>query len=185
MRNLRLRLLAVAVVAGAAVGCSAVQTPTATVRNAQLGNVTSDGVTLNLDMLVNNPNPVEIPLSDADYTLALSGTKVLDGTVSPKGSLPANGSLPVSVPVKIAWNDLLKARDAITATGGDVPYTFSGDLKLGGAAKGIPLLGEKKVPLSYSGTLPLKQAINNPMTIMQSPAARELARQVLGGRFGL
>lgn len=177
-------LLLVALVFG--VGCNAVQSPTAMVRGAQLGKVTPEGMMLNLDMTVSNPNAVSIPLTKMSYDMRLGGAdgaKLLDGTANPSTSIPANGSAPVTVPVQIRWEDLLNVKDALVSGGGNVPYTLSGKLSAGG---GIPLIGEQSVPLSYSGTLPLKEALRDPQALVQSPAARELARRVLGqvGGFG-
>lgn len=160
------------------VGCSAVQRPTAIIQSANLGEITADGLTLDLDLLVANPNAFSIPLTKTDYAVSVGGAKLLDGTADPKTTLPANGSVPIKLPLRIAWADLLKAEDAIVRSGGDVPFTLSGKLGVGG---GIPLLSDQSVPLSYSGTIPLRQALRDPRTILNSPAARQLARRVLGG----
>lgn len=160
------------------VGCNSVQKPTATVQSAQLGQVTPEGMTLNLGLLVSNPNAMAIPLTKTGYKLELAGVKVLDGSADPKTNIPANGSAPVTLPISIKWQDMLKARDALIQTGGDVPYTLSGDLNFN---TGLPLIGDQTIPLSHTGRLPLRQALSDPQVLMKSPVARELAQAILGG----
>lgn len=164
--------------------CSAIEKPTASVRGASLGQITSTGMTLNVDVLLNNPNAVALPLTKTGYALSLSGTKILDGSAEPTGSIPAKGSLPVTLPITIVWEDLLKAEQEIIASRGDVPYTLSANLGVG-TNTGIPLFDSQSIPLSYSGTLPLKEALRDPVALLKSPAARSLAQKILSSRFGL
>src|SRR5678815_308569 len=79
--------------------CSQVQKPTASLRSADVGAITTDGFTANFALDVHNPNAFELPLTDADYALALGGVQVTKDTIKPGGSIPANGSTPVTIPV--------------------------------------------------------------------------------------
>jgi LEA14-like dessication related protein len=159
--------------------CSAVQQPTASLNSADIGAVTTDGFTVNFDLGVNNPNAFELPLTDADYALSLGGVRVIDDDVSPGGSIPAGGTGNVVVPVRLSFDSLLKAQRAITESGGDVPYAFEGALgfkSAGGlAALGIP----NRIPLRFSGTLPLRRLLADPQVLLNSPAARKLAQRGL------
>lgn len=171
-------------VAGVAGGCAAtnVQRPTATFQSVNLGEVTPDGFRMNFVMNVDNPNSVALPVSTADYQLGVAGVRVIsDETTLDKG-LAANSTTPVTVPVMVRFDDLLKARTALVKSGGDVPFEFSGNLQFRGMGW---LPGQDvKVPLQYKGTLPLKRVLSDPEALLQSPAARELAQQILGGVFG-
>jgi LEA14-like dessication related protein len=155
--------------------CSQVQRPTASLRSADVGAVTTDGFTANFALDVDNPNSFELPLTDADYALSLGGVQVTDGTVKPGGSIPGKGSTPVTIPVRLSFERLLKAEEAIRAGGGDVPYELDGALGFSGgsglAALGIPT----KIPLKYSGTLSLRKVFADPTVLLNSPAARRLA----------
>src|SRR3954454_19931204 len=102
--------------------CSSVQKPTASLRSADVGAITAEGFTANFDLDVHNPNAFALPLTNADYGLSLGGVKVVKDTVKPEGSIPAGGSKPLSIPVRLSFQDLLKAEEAIRAGGGDVPY---------------------------------------------------------------
>ena len=167
----------------AAPGCSSLtglQRPTASVTGMALGEVDARGFTMNFDVDLDNPNGVALPLAAADYALGLGGVEVLDGKANPSGSVPARGSRRVTLPVSVAFEDLLSAEQAIRDTGGDVPYDLSGGLSFD---TGNPLLGSLRVPLRYSGTLPLKRILSDPQALLQSDAARKLAAQVLGQFF--
>lgn len=165
--------------------CSAVgglERPTATVKSMSLGEVTRAGLTMNFAVDVANPNKFDVPVTDSDYALKLAGVKVLDGKAKPDGALPAGGTRSLVVPVALTFENLLAAESALVKTGGNVPYALDAGLTVGG---GSALLGQSlRLPLNYSGTLPLKDVLSDPKVLMQSPAARALAQKVLGKAFG-
>jgi LEA14-like dessication related protein len=155
--------------------CSQVQKPTASLRSADVGAITADGFTANFALDVHNPNAFEVPLTNADYALALGGVPVTKDTIKPGGSIPANGSTPVTIPVRLSFESLLKAEEAIRAGGGDVPYELDGALGFSGGS-GLASLGiPTKIPLKYSGTLPLRKVFSDPTVLLNSAAARRLA----------
>jgi LEA14-like dessication related protein len=161
--------------------CSSVQRPTATLQSADIGAVNAEGFTVNFAVDVANPNAVALPLTDANYALSLGGVKVVDDKVSPGGSIPAGGSTGVMIPVRLRFEDLLKAERAIRAGGWDVPYAFDGALGFTGAG-GLASLGvPARIPLRYSGTLPLRKVFADPAVLLNSPAARRLAGKGLEG----
>jgi LEA14-like dessication related protein len=164
-------------------GCAAlnVQKPTAAVTGMAVRGVDADGFTLDFAVDVSNPNGFTLPLSDADYTLGVGGVEVLDGKASPNRSIPANGTLAVAVPVTVAFENLLKAETAIRDSGGNVPYDLAGGLSFD---TGSPLAGKVRVPLRYSGTLPLRRILSDPEALLRNPAAKRLAASVLGRFFG-
>ncbi len=165
-----------------AVGCSAlnVQKPTAAVTGMAVQDVTATGFTMDFGVDLANPNAVALPLTTADYKVGLAGATVADGKATPEGTIPAKGTRSVTVPVTLTYEQLLAAEQAIVAGGGTVPYALDGGLSFG--TKG--LFGDVRVPVSYQGTLDVKQIVNHPQAVMQSPAARKLAQDLLGGMFG-
>ncbi len=165
------------------VGCSAlnVQRPTAAVTGMTVQNVTAAGFTMNFGVNLTNPNAVALPLSGADYKLAVGGVGVADGRATPDEILPANGTAAVSVPVAVTFESLLAAERSIVGGGGNVPYALDGGLSFGTKN---PLLGDVRVPIASTGTLPLRDVLNNPQAVAQSPAARQLAQALLGNLFG-
>jgi LEA14-like dessication related protein len=161
--------------------CSAIRRPTASFRSMAVQNVDSEGFTMNFDLMLNNPNAVSLPLSNADYKLSFAGIKVLDGQAKPEGSIPANGSLALQLPVKVTYENLLAAEQAIASGNAKIPYAFDGGLSVGGGGGGQMLLGQSaRVPLNYSGTLDLSEILSRSRAALTSPAARKLAAKALG-----
>lgn len=163
-------------------GCSTLQQPTASFRSASVGEVTSRGFTLNVDVDLRNPNAVTLPLTQGDYSIALAGVRVIDRSrVSPEGSLPANGSRAVTIPVALTFENLLAAEEAVRRGGGTIPYRLDAALEFD---SGMPLLAPLRVPFDYEGSLDVKELLRrNWSTILNSPAAQRLARETLGN-FG-
>lgn len=75
----------------------------------------------------------------------------------------------------MTYEILLTAANAIRK-GGDVPYSLEAALVL---SRGNSLLGPMKVPVRHAGTLQLGPMLRDPMILLRSPAAHELARKVL------
>jgi LEA14-like dessication related protein len=183
-----LRTIRIAIVlplAMLACACSSIQKPTATFESAHVGEVTPEGLTLNFQLGLKNPNAFALPVGDADYTFAVSGVEILEGEAKPAGTLPANGSTSVTLPVKVTFSKLLEARDAIAKSGGNIPYRFTGGLSVGEGGGVGALVGKSaRIPLEYEGKLPLADLLKDPAILLRSPAARELAQKVLGGMMG-
>ena len=181
------RAAAVLFVALLGTGCAAlnVKQPTASIRSADVQDLTADGLTVNFDVNVQNPNSVAIPLSAAKYKLAFSGVEVLSDEAKPDASIPANGSVPVKLPVHLNFQRLLGAEQAIARSGGDVPYSFDGTLEFTpGKLAGLPISQPVRVPVKYSDTLRLREmllrAARDPQ-LLSNPDAQRLIRSVVGG----
>lgn len=157
------------------IGCSAlnVQSPTAKVTGMNLRDIDTQGFTMDFAVDLGNPNAVALPLAAVDYKLDLAGTGLADGKMNPGKSIPANGSQAVTVPVRLTYENLIAAEGAIRKVGWNIPYKLAGGVAVD---TGNPLVGQVRVPLEYSGDLPLKQLLDSPMTLLQSPAARQLAQ---------
>ena len=164
-------------------GCAAlnVQKPTANVTGMSLQGVTAQGFIMNFAVSVTNPNSIALPLAAADYKLGVGGANLLDGNAKPEGSLPANGSRAIALPVTVTFENLLVAEKAIQAGGGNIPYDLSGGLTFD---TGTPLLGQLRVPLTYNGTLSLREILKDPKALFGSDAAKKLAALVMGRFFG-
>jgi len=180
----RTTLLSLVLCCAATTGCtslSGVQKPTASVTAMTLGEVDAHGFTMNFGVNVANPNATALPLAGTDYKLSIGGVGVLNGKTKGQGKIPAKGSRDVTVPVSVAFENLLSAEQAVRDSGGDVPYDLQGGLSFD---TGNPLVGSLRVPLRYSGTLPLKRVLSDPEALLRSEAARKLAGEVLGRFFG-
>ena len=164
-------------------GCAAlnVQKPTAAVTGMSLAGVDAEGFILDFAVDVSNPNRFALPLASADYELGVGGVEVLEGAASPHRSIPANGTLGVTLPVTVAFDNLLRAESAIRDTGGNVPYDLAAELSFD---TGNPLAGAVRVPVRHSGTLPLRRVLSDPEALLRNPAAKKLAASLLGRYFG-
>jgi LEA14-like dessication related protein len=162
------------------VGCANLnlQKPTAAITAMNLQGADANGFTMNFDVDIKNPNSIALPLSAADYKLGLAGVNVLQGNANPGGSVPGNGSKTVTLPVTVTYENLLAAEQGIVKSGGNVPYALDGGLSLD---TGSPLAGKLRVPLQYSGTLPLRDILNNPQALLHNAAAQKLAKELVGG----
>jgi LEA14-like dessication related protein len=164
------------------VGCADLnlQRPTASVNGMAVQNVNASGFTMNFDVDVKNPNALELPIGAADYKLGLTGVNVVNGSATPAGAIPAGGSQRVTLPVMLTYENLLAAEQGIVKSGGNVPYSLDAGLSFN---TGNPIFGSLRVPIQYSGTLPLKDILKNPQALMQNPAAQKLAKQLIGSFF--
>lgn len=163
-------------------GCAAVEKPTATFRGMDVAEVTPRGFTMNVDLDVHNPNAVSLPLTGAEYTLSLGGVDVVENSkIRPEARIPAHGTGPVTIPIPVSFENLLAASKGIRQGGGKVQWGVDAGLNF---ETGLPILGTQRVPLRHEGTLDVRELLSkNWGTILTSPAARELAQQVLGGMF--
>ena len=177
-----MRALLIVMLSFVGLGCSSlsIAKPTASIKGMSVKDINTTGFTMNFDVDVANPNTVELPLSNADYKLSLGGVKVVDGKAKPGGVIPAKGSQAVAVPVTLTYENLLAAKNAIVKSGGNIEYALDGGLSVD---TGNSLFGSLRVPLQYSGTLPLKDILNNPSILLQSPAAQKIAKEILGSIF--
>ena len=124
------------------------QRPTASITGMSVQGVDERGFTMDFDVDVTNPNSSAIPLTAADYRIGLGGVDVAEGKAKPQGSIPAGGTRNVKLPVTLTYENLLAAKQGIVKSGGNVPYALDGGLTFN---TGVPLLGDKRVPLRYAG----------------------------------
>jgi LEA14-like dessication related protein len=163
-------------------GCAnlSLRRPTASFRSMSVDDVTGRGFTMNVDVDVENPNSVALPLAGLDYSLDLEGIEVNQrGKVRGSSRIPASGSETITVPVPVTFANLLQAEEAIRRGGGDVSYRLDAGLSFD---TGTPLLGDLRVPFEHRGTLSVQKILRqNWGAILSSPEARRLAQRVLGG----
>lgn len=127
------------------------RTPEASVDGARIAGLDFNAAQLLVHVRVDNPNPVRINVAGLDYELRLDGERALAGDSGERAEIPARGSGLLAVPITLAYDDLyervagLRGRDAV-----DYAIDF-------GVTVDVPLLGERRVPASASGTMPIPQ----------------------------
>lgn len=161
-------------------GCSTVQKPTASYKSMAIKDVTASGFTLAVDVDVQNPNSVALPLANAEYSLSLAGVNVVkNAKIKPASNVPANGSSTVTIPVPVTFENLLSVEQSIRRGNGDIKYGIDAGLDFD---TGLPVLGVQRVPFTHEGNLNVKELLTANMgTILTGSSARKLAEKVLGG----
>ena len=165
-------------------GCASVKPPAVRATGGEFLGLTDGGLRLGVDLEVANPNDLALPITGVGYTLFAEGVRVVrgDADFADGQALPANGSAALQLPVEVQWSDLLAARDALSASGGDFGYELRGDARFrppGAVTSLIPM----SVPFEYRGTLPLGQALRDPQLLVD-PDARKLAAALFGSVLG-
>ena len=126
--------------------------PTASFQNLSLSDIGMEALTLGLELKVDNPYGVALPIDQLGYQLASGATPFLTGETSPGVSIPAHGSKSLTLPLTVKYSELLNLVAGIRP-GSVVPYTANLDVGVN-----APGLGPIKLPLKKEGELPVPTA---------------------------
>jgi LEA14-like dessication related protein len=121
--------------------------PNARLVGASFGGLSAESVRLDLDVEVDNPYAVDLPVARIDAAFARDADPIFETSVEPDAPIPASGSRRLTVPVSIRFVDLVTAVAGLEL-GGTMPYRV--DLALGFDAPGV---GPVEIPLRHSGEL--------------------------------
>lgn len=103
-----------------------------------------------LNLRVQNPNSVTIPISGLDYQVNLGGSEFARGVSATSFSLPANGEDVVQIEVSTNLLDSARHVYSLLKSGEDkVDYGLSGNIKVD-----LPFV--KSLPFSRSGQVDLR-----------------------------
>lgn len=146
-------------------GCTVVETvlgedrPSASISGVRFADLSTEDVSLEFDVNVNNPYPLALPLLNTTYSLASGEESFMNGQADLQGSVPAGGSRTVTVPARVNFMRLLDAVKGVRP-GQVVPYAAQIDLGID-----VPGLGEQTLPVRKEGELPVpttpKVDVNN------------------------
>ena len=133
-------------------GCATPQPPAVTPEVARVVKVTGQGVELAVTLSVKNPNGFALDAHEVEGTLIVEGGQKLGtGRANPKRSIPAHGTGTVESQVRVAWDDVSALQKFLTRE--SVPYTFKGNVTLGGDTLHLTL------PFEMQGTLTREQLL--------------------------
>ena len=128
--------------------------PSAFVKNGRVSNLTADALTLTLDVEVENPYAVALPLTAMDYAFSFSGQRnvapLLKGMMDSPGSIPAKDSKVLQVPVQVGYQELLNAVKGLKP---GMVAVYKADLNL--LADMPPRREPLRLPISYRGEVPV------------------------------
>ncbi|MEL0636893.1 LEA type 2 family protein [Marinomonas sp. TI.3.20] len=139
-------------------GCSSLQKtldvhkPTASVTGVSIGSLSTDSVTLLLDVDVKNPNVFPLKTAGFDLGLLVNGNNIAKVNQPDSSlSLPAKGSNSVRLPVTLTFDQLLKSVSGLKGQK-QLDYAVEGDVAIN-----LPVLGDLKMPVEFAGQLPIPQ----------------------------
>jgi LEA14-like dessication related protein len=164
-----------------AAGVSAgVQRPTIAYDSMSVAEIGAQGFTFNLHLRISNPNDYAIPLGESTYALRFGDVPILQGRARPTGEIPAKGTLQLTFPVTLTWQNVLGAEEVIRRRGGDIPYTLEGQLGFDVNVPQLLIFSQPlRLPLRYSGVLPVRELLKDPLVLLRSPAAARIAQIAL------
>lgn len=123
--------------------------PSASIVSARLADLSIDSVTLELEIKVDNPYAVSLPLIGLSYELRSGGRTLLSGAGAPEAPIAASSSSIVPLTLRIPFQDLLVTlSDA--RPGSVVDWTAALELSVD-----APLIGAITLPLERTGKLPI------------------------------
>lgn len=133
-------------------GCSTLteqllKDPEVKLESLKVTNKSLTDVSLALNFVVINPNPIPLKLDSIDYALQFSGSKVTAGTFEQGVQIPASGQGELTVPLTFEYKSLASIVDKF------LKKTVSQNYELTGQAK----LGIFSIPFSKSGEIQLRK----------------------------
>jgi LEA14-like dessication related protein len=128
-------------------GCSKPKPPTITPRSARVTNVSLQGVDIDADLIVYNPNDIDLAVKGVTATVTLDH-KYDVGTFEEKKpvTLPAKKKTIVKMPIKVRWADVMGLAD-LAMSNKDIDYLVDGSAEVGGDVLRVNL------PFSITGTV--------------------------------
>ncbi|GFP87156.1 desiccation protectant protein lea14 homolog [Phtheirospermum japonicum] len=123
--------------------------PTADVTGIHIPHISLEKADIVVDVLINNLNPVPIPLIDINYLIESDGRKLVSGLIPDAGTIHAHGSETVKIPVCLIYADI-KSTYADIQPGSIIPYRAKVDLVVD-----VPVFGRLTLPLEKTGEIPI------------------------------
>jgi LEA14-like dessication related protein len=143
----RLVIFVAVCLAALVVGCSKPKAPTVTPRSARVTNVSLRGVEITADLVVYNPNDIDLTVKSVTAKVTLDKKyDVGEFTDAKPVVLPAKKKTIVNVPIKVQWADVMGLADLATSNR-DVDYLIDGDAQIGGDVLSVT------VPFTITGTV--------------------------------
>jgi LEA14-like dessication related protein len=126
------------------------QAPKVTFKSLAFGLPTGQGLPLECNLLVDNPNPQDLRILGYDYDLQLEGQQVLQGESREEVTLPARGQVLVTVPILVKLRALPALLPSILKEE-KLHYQVAGGVRL------ASLLGGFRVPFHFQGQMTPKE----------------------------
>ncbi len=132
-------------------GCAAVkelvQPPSVRIDSVKITGASFQDISLDYDLLVNNPNPFGIQLMGFDYAFSLQGKDFLTGDETKDVRIASQGNSHVGIPITLDFQkvyQLIKETESLDS----LSYNLKGHFKPSGVMAGF------QIPFSKTGSLP-------------------------------
>ena len=137
----------------AVASCSKLEPPRITLRSIRVATVSSQGLSLALELDVYNPNSFAIRAQNVSGTFELgSGVELGRGRAESQSAIPAKGSTLVASQLAVTWTNAAALAPFALSTA-PVPYAFRGVAAIGGESLSID------VPFTIKGELTREQVL--------------------------
>jgi LEA14-like dessication related protein len=145
-------LLASVLLAAELAACARPVPPTLTPKIARVAEVSANGIDLDIELQVDNPNGFTLYANSVTGTIYVGGgTRLARGSSRPGQSIPAHGSVSIPSRVHVAWEDATALAPLMLQA--SVPYSLHGEIALGSDDFHVTL------PFSMSGQLSRAQLL--------------------------
>ena len=136
-------------------GCQSLQkytseaTPRVKLGSVEIVDPGFETITLDVEVLVENPNPMDLDLAGYDYRLKINSADFLKGNQNERIKLKANGKSSFHVPLIINYPELYRIYTSLEKSD-DVEYSV--DV---GITVDIPVIGKQRFTASKKGRVPM------------------------------
>ncbi len=125
-----------------------VKPPKVSVKDVVITDISTEKIGFNLELAIDNPNPIGLPLTGIEYRFNLMDQPLFSGKDNSSTEIKASGVSQVNIPVSVAYADIKTIYDSARGLD-EMPYTFSGKVHLETPVSDLP------VPFKTSGKLPV------------------------------
>jgi len=115
----------------------------------QLTQLSLTGATFDFTVKIKNPYTVDLPLANADYSLASAGQMFLEGKADLQGIIPAQGEKVFSLPTTVVFAEVLRVLSSVRP-GALIPFQATLGLSVNTQS-----LGTLRLPVTHDGQFPI------------------------------
>ncbi len=136
---------------GSLLACAGIGRPSITPQQPQIAGVDRQGLLLDMELQVDNPNPFSLVAQKVTGTLSLGAKNKRVGTASAEMDRPiaAKSSAAVQSKLEVAWSGASALGEFLLES--EVPFTFDGEVAFSGGPVSV------QVPFTLRGRLTREQ----------------------------
>jgi LEA14-like dessication related protein len=125
-----------------------VKIPDIKLKGIKVENLTTAGVTLQVETFMNNENVFPIGFEDMSYRMQIEGHEWMEGQKPGKVKIPAHDSATFTVPIELTFKEMGKSLVELIRKGDDLQYSFDMQTKM---VSDVQMLEDSKMSFNSSG----------------------------------